>query len=84
MDVEITARVPSYPEIAVIFDDVFQYTEPLTASTSPSDVDRWDSLQHIALVQAIETTFGIKLSMDEMMEIQSVGDIERILRRYGV
>jgi len=84
MDVEISTRVPSYPEIAAIFDDVFQYTEPLTASTSPRDVERWDSLQHIALVQAIETTFGIKLSMDEMMEIQSVGDIERILHRYGV
>jgi len=84
MDVEIPTRVPSYSEIAAIFDDVFQYTGPLTASTSPRDVDRWDSLQHIALVQAIETTFGIKLSMDEMMEIQSVGDIERILHRYGV
>jgi len=84
MDVEISTRTPAYPQITAIFDDVFQYSEPLTVSTSPNDIERWDSLQHIALVQAIETTFGIKLSMDEMMEIQCVGDIERVLRRHGV
>lgn len=31
----------------------------------------------------IEETFGITLSMDEMMEIRCVGDIERLLTRHG-
>jgi acyl carrier protein len=74
----------AYPEIAAIFEDVFQHTGTVTLSTSPDDVERWDSLRHVALIHTIETTFGIKLSMDEMMEIRSAGDIERVLRRHGV
>jgi acyl carrier protein len=84
MDVEMPPTLLSYPEIAAIFDEVFQYTGPVTAATSPNEVERWDSLQHIALVQMLEVTFAIKLSMDEMMEIRSVGDIERVLHRHGV
>ena len=73
----------TYPQLALIFEEVFQHTETLTPSTSPDDVSRWDSLQHIALVRCLEETFGIQLSMDEMMEMRSVGDIENVLRRHG-
>ncbi|KAB2917363.1 MAG: acyl carrier protein [Hyphomicrobiaceae bacterium] len=84
MDAPTPAVQVGYPELVDIFDDVFQYAGPLSHDTSPDQVPRWDSLQHIALVRAIETTFSIGLSMDEMMEIRSVGDIEAILRRHGV
>jgi acyl carrier protein len=72
------------PEISEIFHDVFQYDGPVTRKTCPDDVARWDSLQHIALVRAIEHTFDISMSMDEMAEMRSAGDIETILSRYGV
>jgi acyl carrier protein len=81
------ARSPtvlSYPDLAPIFADIFQYTDTLTAETSPDDVATWDSLQHIALIRTLEMTYSIRLSMDEMMEIRSVGDIENVLRRHGV
>jgi acyl carrier protein len=71
------------PEIETIFADVFKYDGELTAATSREDVPKWDSLQHIALVTAIEHQFGISLSMDEMVEIQSVQDICNILERHG-
>lgn len=74
----------AYPEIASIFADVFQYTGPLAPTTSPDDIAKWDSLQHIALIRELESVFSISLSMDEMMEIRSVGDIENVLRRHGV
>jgi acyl carrier protein len=74
----------SYPDLAPIFADIFQYTEPLTAETSADDIANWDSLQHIALIRTLEMTYSIRLSMDEMMEIRSVGDIENVLRRHGV
>jgi acyl carrier protein len=81
------ARPPSalsYPQLVPLFADVFQYTGVLTPMTSPDDVERWDSLQHIALVRTLEMTFSIQLSMDEMMEMRSVSDIENVLRRHGV
>lgn len=71
------------PEVAELFRDVFEYDGPLSYQTSPDDVPRWDSLQHIALVHALEKTFGLSLSMDEMMELVDVGTIERLLKRRG-
>ena len=84
MDATATGTTLVYPEIASIFAEVFHYAGPLTRTTSPDDVARWDSLQHIALVRALEATFSIRLSMDEMMEIRSAGDIETVLQRHGV
>jgi acyl carrier protein len=72
------------PELVEIFRDIFEYEGPLFQHTSPDEVDRWDSLQHIALVRALEQAFGINLSMDEMMELQDAGAIETVLRRHGV
>ena len=72
------------PEIVKIFDDVFQHESGLSPQTSRDDIERWDSLQHVALVSSIEDTFKISLSMDEMMEIEKVADIEAILTRHGV
>lgn len=73
-----------HPEISGIFAEVFQYTGEISATTSPNEIPKWDSLRHIALVTAIEDAFSISLSMDEMMEIHNVGDIQNVLSRHGV
>lgn len=70
-------------EVTEIFEDIFEYDGDLSPKTSPDDVPGWDSLKHIALVTALETSFDISLSMDEMHEIQNVGDIHTILERHG-
>jgi len=72
------------PEIREIFADIFQFGEDLHFHTSYDDVEKWDSLQHVALVAAVESAFAISLSMDEMMEIVSVSDIHTVLDRHGV
>lgn len=73
-----------HPELSGIFAEVFQYTGEIKLETSPDDVPKWDSLRHIALVTAIEDAFSISLSMDEMMEIHNVRDIQNVLNRHGV
>ena len=72
------------PEIREIFADVFQFGEDLHFHTSSEDVEKWDSLQHVALVAAVESMFAISMSMDEMMEIASVSDLHSVLDRHGV
>lgn len=71
-------------EIEVLIADVFNYEGAVTGRTSRSDVPKWDSLRHVSLVTAIEQQFGLSLSMDEMVEIRTVRDIENILDRHGV
>ena len=84
MSMAVNGNEAVRPEIAEIFADVFQYDGAVVRATSPDSVERWDSLQHIALITRLERSFGISLTMDEMMEIRSVGDIETILERHGV
>ena len=70
-------------ELQEIFADIFEHDAALALGTSPETVVKWDSLGHIALVRSIEDSFNIALSMDEMMEIQTVGDIIKVLQRHG-
>jgi acyl carrier protein len=71
-------------QISEIFKNVFKYYGDLTLETKRTDIPEWDSLQHVALVETIENTFNIHLSMDEMIEMQSVIDIINILSRHGI
>lgn len=71
------------PDVAALIADVFHYTKPLSIDMQREDIPRWDSLRHVALVVGIENTFGISLSMDEMQEIMSIRDLQRVLERHG-
>lgn len=84
MTAAAAAKTLAYPDLTEIFSEVFTYTGPLDPETSAEQVSRWDSLQHIALVRTLEQTYSIHLSLDEMMEMRTVGDIERVLARHGV
>ena len=43
----------------------------------------WDSLEHINLVVAIEKTFDLKFSMDEVTGMQNVGEMVEIILQRG-
>jgi acyl carrier protein len=49
----------------------------ITAETSRAQTESWDSLNHLQLITAVESRFGITLGMDEIAAIQTVGDLER-------
>jgi len=49
-------------------------------ATSRANTAAWDSLKHIELVMALETEFGVSLSVAEIEAINSVGDIVRTLQ----
>ena len=68
-------------EVKSLIADVFKFDGHIALTTSRREVPKWDSLQHVALVAAIEERFGIVLSMDEMIEIKSVKDICNVLER---
>ncbi len=43
------------------------------------DVDAWDSLVHMQLVLSLEQNFDIQLTFDEIVAMQSVREIKRVL-----
>jgi acyl carrier protein len=47
------------------------------------DVDAWDSLKQMELIVSLEQSFGVELSFDDIVAMQSVGEIKRVLRERG-
>lgn len=47
----------------------------ITETTSPDDIEEWDSFSHIHLCAALEKAFNIKLTTEQAIGIHTVGDI---------
>jgi acyl carrier protein len=47
----------------------------ITRELSAQDIEKWDSLRHIQLISEVETTFGIKFKLREIMNMNNVGDL---------
>lgn len=50
-------------------------TTNINTKTIPYDVDEWDSLGHIMLIQAIEENFNLSFELEELLEFESVQHI---------
>jgi acyl carrier protein len=58
--------------------------ETISLSSSPETLPQWDSLNHLNLVLAIESEFGVSLSPEDVLDMRTVELMETILREYGV
>lgn len=62
-------------KLTVIFRDVMDNNElVLEETTRAEDIEEWDSLTHIQLIEKIEGVFGIKFSAREIMSWDDVGE----------
>jgi len=55
--------------------------EQVDDATTPAAVAAWDSLGQIDLVTALEQEFAVEFGLDEIMLMNSVGEIRSILER---
>ena len=51
----------------------------ISMQTTASDIPGWDSVGHLSLASNLEQMFDINLDVDELMDMESVSDIVRIL-----
>lgn len=51
----------------------------VTMETSASDIPLWDSVGHLSLASSLEEVFGITLDVDELMEMENVREIVRVI-----
>jgi acyl carrier protein len=65
--------------------DVLQLPgDRITPVLAMKDVEVWDSLRHMELVAAIEKTFTLELTFEEIVAMQSVSAIETVLSARGM
>ena len=59
-----------------VFDDE---TITVDENTTANDIEDWDSLEHINLMAAVESEFGIKFSMGQVVTMKNVGEMADII-----
>ena len=59
---------------AIIRDVLDDETLTITEETTADDVEDWDSLSHLSIVNEIENAFKIKFSLAEVRNSQNVGE----------
>ena len=55
--------------------------EQVTADSSPDAIEKWDSLQHLNLLLALEQDFGLNFTPDEIERMLSIGHITAVIQQ---
>lgn len=66
------------------FKESLMVEESALAGLKYQDVAAWDSVGHMALMAALEETFGIELDIDDIIEFSSFEVGQAILTKYGI
>jgi acyl carrier protein len=57
--------------------------EVVTDQLTMTEVESWDSLQHMDLIVNLEQAFQAEFTFEEIVSMQSVAEIKRVLRSKG-
>lgn len=69
-------REEVFERLNKVFKDVFDDdTITVNDNTTASDIEMWDSFEHINLVVAIEKEFNTKFNMKEIVNLHNVGEM---------
>jgi len=53
----------------------------ISGETFAYEVPGWDSLNHVAVICAVEAEFGVRFSPAEVVALENVGDLEQLVDR---
>lgn len=68
-----------------VLADIFKIeVTAVNEDTSVDTVDRWDSLNHLNLILALESEFGVSFSEEQSVEIMNYPLIKMVLQEHGV
>ena len=56
----------------------------ISESSGPTSIPEWDSFNMYVLLDEIEKEFSIKFSLEETLEMKTVGDFKKKLEKHGV
>ena len=73
-----------YERLNDVFRDVFDDDSiVITDKTTANDIDDWDSIEHINLIGAVESEFGMRFKMREVSGMKNVGEMIDIISQRG-
>lgn len=69
-----------------VLRDVFDLknVEDIKDEMGPDEIENWDSLGHVELITSLEEVFDIAFDVVDISRMYSVGDIKKIVKKYGI
>jgi len=72
-------------KLKTVFEKVFRGKDlAITREMTAADIEEWDSLRHIELISEVETAFGTKFKLREVLSMKNVGDLIDLIHTKGV
>lgn len=63
----------------IIADDLKIAETNVSEETEIGGIDGWDSLHNVQIFAAIEKQFSIKLKSEQIIDLETVGDIAKLI-----
>ncbi len=79
MNIETKDRIDTI--LASVFEDV---QGEFLDEWGPNEIESWDSINHLYLANTLGEEFDISLDLEDIMEIETIGDIKTVLMKKGV
>ncbi len=54
----------------------------ITEATTAADVEEWDSLTHLSLINELEETYDVAFTLDEVQGSKNVGELLNALMKH--
>ena len=71
-------------KLTEVFRDVFDDESiVINENTTSSDIEEWDSIEHINLIGAVEEEFKLRFKMKEVSGMKNVGEMIDIICERG-
>ena len=67
----------------IIAETLYLPLEKVKDELEMSQVESWDLLQHMILIASLEQAFWAEFTFEEIVSMQSVAEIKRVLRNKG-
>ena len=63
-----------YAKLNTLFREIFSNDDiVVTPETTAQDIDGWDSFNHLSIIVAVETRFGVKMKTAELERLVNIG-----------
>ena len=68
--------------LSIIIKNFFKKEKiAITLTTTANDIEEWDSLNHMELIQAIEEEFNIEFEFFEVMDFENIGELVKSIQQ---
>jgi len=77
-------RQQIFTRIEAISKKIFGEATNITEATSSSDIEKWDSMNHVVLISTIEKEFAVTFDIMEIIGITKFGDFIDLIEKKQI